>query len=137
MSLNNVFKIASSGMTAQSMRLNVVASNIANVESAVASNGDPYKARRVVFTPIPVRPGLTQVTGVRVTAVVEDQSPPKMKYDPGHPLANEQGYVVMPNINPVEEMADMIAASRAYQTNVEMVNNTKTLLRAALGIGQN
>lgn len=136
MSLHNVFKIAGAGMTAQSMRLNVVASNIANVESAVASNGDPYKARRVVFTPIPVRNGVPQVNSVQVTAIVEDQSPPKLKYNPHHPLANEQGYVVMPNINPVEEMADMIAASRAYQTNVEMVNNTKTLLRGALAIGQ-
>lgn len=136
MSLHKVFGIASSGMTAQSMRLNVVASNVANVDSAVASNGDPYKARRVVFTPIPVRDGIPQVNSVKVTAVVEDQSPPKMVYDPKHPLANQQGYVTMPNINPVEEMADMIAASRAYQTNVELMNTTKTLLKSALSIGQ-
>ncbi len=136
MSLQKVFDIAGSAMTAQSMRLNVVASNMANVDSAVASNGDPYKAKRVVFTPIPVRQGIQQVDSVRVTAIVEDQSPPKMVYDPKHPLANPQGYVTMPNINPVEEMTDMISASRSYQTNVEMMNTAKSLLIKTLSIGQ-
>lgn len=149
MALSEVFNIAGSGMTAQSMRLNVIASNIANVSSAVASNQEPYKARRVIFTPIPVENEELNDRGdpirvfqkgesinkVAVTAIVEDQSPPRLLYQPGHPLANKDGYVVMPNINPIEEMADMIAASRAYQTNVEVVNTTKTLLQSALRIG--
>ncbi len=136
MSLNRVLDIAGSALTAQSKRLNVVASNIATVDSAVASNGEPYKARRIVFTPIPVSPAEPKVAKVAVTAIVEDQSPPRMNYNPAHPLADANGYVTMPNINPVEEMTDMISASRAYQTNVEMMNTTKQLLQKTLSIGQ-
>ena len=136
MSLSKVFDIAGAGMTAQSMRLNVVSSNIANVDSAVSSNGDPYKGKKVVFTAIPINKETPQVATVRVTAVVEDQSPARMVYDPKHPLADANGYITMPNINPVEEMTDMISASRAYQTNVEMMNTTKQLLQKTLSIGQ-
>ena len=107
MSLSKVFDIAGAGMTAQSMRLNVVSSNIANVDSAVSSNGEPYKGKKVVFTAIPINKETPQVATVRVTAVVEDQSPARMVYDPKHPMADAKGYVTMPNINPVEEMTDI------------------------------
>ena len=136
MSLNSVFTIAGSALTAQSMRLNVVASNIANAESATSSNAQPYRGRHVVFTAIPVSTAQPQVAGVRVTSIVEDTSPPKLKYDPGHPLADERGYVNMPNVNPVEEMADMISSARSNQTNVEMMNTAKMLLQRTLQLGQ-
>lgn len=136
MSLSNVFNIAGSALTAQSMRLNLVASNIANAESATSSTGEPYRGRHVVFTAIPVNAANPNVAGVRATAVVEDQSPFKLKYDPNNPLADEKGYVRMPNVNPVEEMADMISSSRSYQTNVEMMNTAKTLLQKTLQLGQ-
>ncbi|MEQ6289457.1 flagellar basal body rod protein FlgC [Vogesella sp. GCM10023246] len=136
MSLSNVFNIAGSAMTAQSMRLNLVASNIANAESSTSSTGEPYRARHAVFTATPVKADVPQVAGVRVTAVEEDTSPFRMKYQPGHPLADENGYVKMSNVNLVEEMADMISASRSYQTNVEIVNTAKTLLQKTLQLGQ-
>lgn len=136
MSLANVFTISSSALTAQSMRLNVVASNMANAESATSSTGQPYRGRHVVFTATPLSADQPQVAGVRVSSIVEDQSPPILKYDPANPLADAKGYVNMPNVNPVEEMADMIAASRSYQTNVEIMNTAKTLLQKTLQIGQ-
>ena len=134
MSLFNIFNVAGSAMNAQSQRLNTVASNLANADSAVSANGEPYKAKQVVFAATPV--GDNGATGVNVAAVVEDQSPMKMVYDPKNPLANEKGYVTMPNVNVVEEMVNMISASRSYQTNVEMMNTTKTLLLKTLSIGQ-
>jgi flagellar basal-body rod protein FlgC len=136
MSLANIFAISGSALTAQSMRLNVVASNIANAESATSATGQPYKGRHVVFTALPVSASQPQVAGVRVTSIVEDQTPPRLKYDPSNPLADEKGYVNMPNVNPVEEMSDMISASRSYQTNVEMMNTAKTLLQKTLQLGQ-
>jgi flagellar basal-body rod protein FlgC len=136
MSLSNVFSIAGSAMSAQSMRLSLVASNIANAESSTSSTGESYKGRHAVFTAIPVTATQPQVAGVRVTAVVEDQTPPRLKYDPGNPLADQRGYVTLPNVNPVEEMADMIAASRAYQNNVEIMNTAKTLQQKVLQLGQ-
>jgi len=136
MSLANVFTISSSALTAQSMRLNVVASNMANAESATSSTGQPYRGRHVVFTATPLSADQPQVAGVRVSSIVEDQSPPILKYDPANPLADAKGYVNMPNVNPVEELADMIAASRSYQTNVEIMNTAKTLLQKTLQIGQ-
>ncbi|WP_028535329.1 flagellar basal body rod protein FlgC [Paludibacterium yongneupense] len=136
MSLSNIFTISGSALTAQSMRLNLVASNIANAESATSSTGQPYRGRHVVFTAIPVSLDQPQVAGVRVTSVVEDTTPPVLKYDPANPLADARGYVNMPNVNPVEEMADMISASRSYQTNVEVMNTAKTLLQKTLQMGQ-
>jgi flagellar basal-body rod protein FlgC len=134
MSLFNIFNVAGSAMNAQSQRLNTVASNLANADSTVSANGEPYRAKQVVFAATPV--GDNGATGVNVAAVVEDQSPMKMVYDPKNPLANEKGYVTMPNVNVVEEMVNMISASRSYQTNVEMMNTTKTLLLKTLSIGQ-
>ncbi len=142
MSLFNIFTVAGSAMTAQSQRLNVVASNLANADSAVSSNGQPYKARQVVFTstPFPVSADPDGISagaqGVRVSRVIEDQSPMKLVHEPSHPLANEQGYVTMPNVNVVDEMVDMISASRSYQNNVDMMNTAKTLLLKTLSIGQ-
>lgn len=136
MSLGNVFTISGSALTAQSMRLSLVASNIANAESATSSTGQPYRGRHVVFSATPISASQPAVAGVRVTAVVEDTSPFRLKYEPGNPLADERGYVTMPNVNPVEEMADMISASRSYQTNVEMMNTAKTLMQKTLQLGQ-
>jgi flagellar basal-body rod protein FlgC len=134
MSLFNIFNVAGSAMNAQSQRLNTVASNLANADSAVSANGEPYKARQVVFAATPM--GEDGATGVSVAAVVEDQSPMKMVYDPKNPLADDKGYVTMPNVNVVEEMVNMISASRSYQTNAEMMNTTKTLLLKTLSLGQ-
>ena len=134
MSLFDIFNVAGSAMTAQSQRLNVVASNLANADSAVSANGQPYKAKQVVFSTMPVAG--SEANGVRVTAVVEDPTPMKQVYDPKHPLADEKGYVTMPNVNVVEEMVNMISASRSYQNNVDMMNTAKTLLLKTLTIGQ-
>ena len=134
MSLFNIFNVAGSGMAAQSQRLNVVASNLANADSTTSANGQPYKAKQVVFSATPVDGGNAQ--GVKVTEVVEDSSPMKMVYDPKHPMADAQGYVAMPNVDVVGEMVNMISASRAYQNNVDVLNTSKTLLLKTLTIGQ-
>lgn len=133
MSLFNIFNVAGSGMAAQSQRLNVVASNLANADSATSANGQPYRAKQVIFSATPVEGG---AQGVRVTAVVEDNSPMKMVYDPKHPMADERGYVAMPNVDVVGEMVNMISASRAYQNNVEVMNASKTMLLKTMTIGQ-
>lgn len=134
MSLFSIFDVAGSGMAAQSQRLNVVASNLANADSTTSANGQPYKAKQVVFSTVPVNGATSQ--GVKVAAVVEDNSPMKMIYDPKHPMANQEGYVTMPNVNVVDEMVNMISASRSYQNNVEVMNTSKTLLLKTLTIGQ-
>jgi len=134
MSLFNIFNVAGSAMTAQAQRLNVVASNLANADSTTSATGEPYRAKQVVFSSTPMGDGSAQ--GVKVTAVVEDNSPMKLVYDPKHPMANAQGYVSMPNVNVVDEMVNMISASRAYQNNVEVMNTSKTLLLRTLTIGQ-
>jgi len=133
MSLFNIFNVAGSAMNAQSQRLNVVASNLANADSAVGANGEPYKAKQVVFAATPM--GQDGATGVNVAAVIEDPSPMKMLYDPKNPLADDKGYVAMPNVNVVEEMVNMISASRSYQSNADMMNTTKSLLLKTLNIG--
>ena len=133
MSLFNIFNVAGSGMAAQAQRLNVVASNLANADSATGANGQPYRAKQVVFSATPVEGG---AQGVKVTAVVEDNSPIKMVYDPKHPMADERGYVAMPNVDVVGEMVNMISASRAYQNNVEVMNASKTMLLKTMTIGQ-
>lgn len=134
MSLSNIFNVAGSAMNAQSQRLNTVASNLANADSATSANGTPYKARQVVFAATPV--GENGATGVNVAAVIEDPSPMKTVYDPKNPLADEKGNVTLPNVNVVEEMVNMISASRSYQSNVEMMNTAKTLLLKTLTMGQ-
>ncbi len=135
MSLFNIFNVAGSAMSAQSQRLNVVASNIANADSTTSTNGEVYKAKQVVFKAVPVG-GDAAASGVKVDKVLEDTAAPRMVYDPKHPQADEKGYVSMPNVNVVEEMVNMISASRSYQTNVETMNAAKTLLLKTLTIGQ-
>jgi flagellar basal-body rod protein FlgC len=134
MSLFNIFNVAGSGMAAQSQRLNVVASNLANADSTTGADGKPYRSKQVVFAVAPM--GGTEAQGVRVARVVEDTSPMKMIYDPKHPMADAKGYVAMPNVNVVDEMVNMISASRAYQNNVDVLNASKTLLLKTLTIGQ-
>jgi flagellar basal-body rod protein FlgC len=133
-SLLKVFDVAASAMTAQAQRLNVVASNLANADSATGPDGKAYKARQVIFSTQAM--GGAENSGVRVTGVVDDPSPMKRLYQPNHPMADETGYVTMPNVSVVEEMVNMISASRAYQNNVEAINTTKTLLSKTLTIGQ-
>ena len=135
MSILNVFDIAGSALSAQSQRLNVVASNLANADSATSVDGTPYKAKQVVFTAAPVRDGVNGM-GVRVTSVIEDPPPPRLMYDPKHPMADANGYVTMPNVNVVEEITNMISASRAYQLNLDMMNTAKSLLLRTLALGQ-
>jgi flagellar basal-body rod protein FlgC len=134
MSLFNVFNISGSAMSAQSQRLNTVASNLANADSATSANGTPYKAKQVVFSATPTKS--PDASGVKVLKVVEDTSPAKVIYDPKHPLADASGHVTMPNVNVTEEMVNMISASRAYQNNVETMNAAKTMLLKTLSIGQ-
>ena len=135
MSLFRIFDVSGSALHAQSARLNAVASNLANAESATSVNGQPYRAKQVVFQAQPVG-GNRDAMGVKVAAVIQDPSPAKQVYDPRHPLADANGYVAMPNVNVVEEMTNMISASRAYQTNLEVMNTTKTLLARTLALGQ-
>ena len=134
MSLFNIFGVAGSAMSAQGQRLNTVASNIANADSSTSSTGETYRAKHVIFSALPVAG--QQAAGVRVAQVVEDASPPKMVFDPNHPQADENGNVAMPNVNVVEEMVNMISASRSYQTNVETMNAAKTMLLKTLTLGQ-
>jgi flagellar basal-body rod protein FlgC len=136
MSLFSIFNVSGSAMSAQAQRLNVTASNLANADSTTSSTGEAYRARQVVFeATTPTNGGVS--TGVRVKQVVEDQSPMKMKYDPQNPLADDKGYVTMPNVNPVDEMVNMLSASRSYQNNVEVMNAAKSMLNKTLTIGQN
>ena len=129
----NVFSVAGSAMTAQSARLNAVASNLANADSVVGADGQPYRAKQVVFQATQVEGG---GLGVRVTQVVDSAAPLRMVFDPKSPAADAEGYVAMPNVNVVEEMVNMISASRAYQTNAEVMNTAKTLMLKTLAIGQ-
>jgi flagellar basal-body rod protein FlgC len=134
MSLFNVFDVASSALTAQSERLNVTASNIANAESAVGPDGHAYRAKQVVFRA--VAPGADGgAAKVEVAGVVEDAAPGRRVYDPKHPLADGQGYVTLPNVSIVDEMVNMMSASRSYQSSVEVMNTAKTLLQKTLNLG--
>ena len=139
MSSFKIFDIAGSGMAAQSVRLNTVASNLANADSVSGSAETAYRARHPVFEAVRAQmadqPGAAG-TAVRVSDIVEDGRAPEMRYEPGNPLANAEGYVFAPNVNVVEEMVDMISASRAYQNNVEVMNTSKDLLLATLRLGQ-
>lgn len=133
----SVFQIAGSALTAQSMRLNAVASNLANVDSAHSSTGEGYKAKQVVFRATPVSGGTPWAPGVRMVRVIEDDTPPRLVYDPRHPLADDKGYVAYPNVDPVEEMVNLISASRSYQTNAEVMANAKDLMQRTVALMQN
>jgi flagellar basal-body rod protein FlgC len=130
MSLINVFHVGASATVAQSQRLNTIASNIANAESTSSANGEAYRARQVVFRPAPVHGAAS--AGVEVAAVVESNAPLPRIYRPGHPNADAQGYVQSSNVDPVEEMVNMVAASRSYQMNIDLMNNSRQLLQRVL-----
>ncbi len=143
MSLFNIFEIAGSGMSAQALRLNVIASNLANADAVTGNSGQVYRARLPVFaakTPsfVAVLDDMAAQSsvGVRVAGIVESAAPPIKQYQPKHPFADADGYVLHPNVNPVEEMANMMSASRSYQTNVELMNTSKQLLLRTLSLGQ-
>lgn len=133
MSLFNIFNVSGSAMSAQAQRLNATASNLANADSATSASGQAYRAKQVVFEAVPLEAG---GTAVKVAQVIEDPSPLKQVYDPKHPMADDKGYVAMPNVNVVDEMVNMLSASRSYQTNVETMNAAKTLLLKTLTLGQ-
>ena len=134
MSLLNIFNIAGSAMSAQSQRLNTVASNLANAESATGPDGQAYRAKQVEFMAVPM--GGAKEAGVKVSKVIEDSAPPKMVYNPNHPNADENGFVAMPNVNVAEEMVNMLSASRSYQNNVDTLNAAKSMLIKTLTLGQ-
>ena len=139
MSSFRIFDIAGSGMSAQSVRLNTVASNLANADSVSGDAATAYKAKHPVFEAVRAETaGKTgqASTAVRVKQILEDSRAPDARYEPGNPLANAEGYVFAPNVSTVEEMVDMISASRAYQNNVEVMNTSKELLLATLRLGQ-
>jgi flagellar basal-body rod protein FlgC len=143
--LNRIIDIAGSGMNAQSVRLNTTASNIANAESASSSAETVYRGRHAVFAasynnmlghPDTRSAGDQSSVGVSVLGIVESDAPLQMRYEPNHPLADEKGYVYYPNVNVVEEMTNMISASRSFQVNVEVMNTTKQMVQRVLTLGQ-
>lgn len=147
MSLASVFNIAGTGMSAQTLRLNTISSNIANAETVSSSNEQTYRARHPVFSTLfqgALDGGSASLfaeqgeagVGVRVAGIVEDQTDLIPRYEPTHPAADADGYVYYPNVNVVEEMADMISASRAFQTNSEMMNTAKQMMQKVLTLGQ-
>lgn len=144
MALNNVFNIAGSSMSAQSVRLNTVASNLANADVVSTTEKDVYRSRQPVFSAVmDALNGSGQGIGngqssipVRVAGIVESKAPAIQEYQPDHPLANAQGYIFKSNVNTIEEMANMMAASRAYQNNVEVFNTSKQLLLKTLSMGR-
>jgi flagellar basal-body rod protein FlgC len=134
MSLTAALNAGASAMVAQSMRLNVVASNLANAESVGGPGGEPYRARQVVFRALPGVDGLP--AGVEVAGIVRSETPLRRAYRPGHPGADATGHVPLPNVDPVEEMVNMISASRSYQMNVEVMTTTAQLMRRTLELGR-
>ncbi len=137
MSLFNVLDIAGSGMSAQALRLNTTASNLANAETVSSSTNETYRARYPVFSATLNALGeANRGAGVDVKGIVESQSPLRKEFSPSHPQADEAGYIYKPNVNMVEEMANMIAASRSYQSNVEVAKTSKQLLMRTLSLGE-
>ena len=139
MALLNIFDISGSGMAAQNVRLNAIASNIANAESVAENPEDTYRARYPVFQAtlqdaMQGTEGAKQ--GVHVPAVVESDAPYQVRFEPDHPYANDEGYVTYPNVSVAQEMANMISASRSFQVNVEVLSTTKTLAERLLTLGQ-
>ncbi len=138
MSMLNIFNVAGSAVSAQSQRLNVVASNLANVDTVAGPDGKAYKARQVTFQTQLVGASQTDAAsaGVTVSTITEDQTPGRRVHDPKHPQADADGYITYSNVNPVEEMVNMISASRSYQNNIEVMNTAKSLLLKTLQLGQ-
>lgn len=139
MSMLNIFRVSGSAVSAQSQRLNVVASNLANADTVAGPDGQAYKARQVVFQTLPFNApdeAAASAAGVQVTQVTEDQTAGRRVLDPKHPQADADGYVTYSNVNAVEEMVNMISASRSYQNNIEVMNTAKSLLLKTLQMGQ-
>jgi flagellar basal-body rod protein FlgC len=138
MSMFRIFDVAGSAVSAQSQRLNVVASNLANADTVAGPDGNAYKARQVVFQTQLMGPvGQRDANaGVTVSTITEDNTPGRRVHDPKHPSADAEGYVTYSNVNPVEEMVNMISASRSYQNNVEVMNTARSLLLKTLQMGQ-
>lgn len=138
MSMFRIFDVSGSAVSAQSQRLNVVASNLANADTVAGPDGQAYKARQVVFQTALMDAGGDPASsaGVRVSTIKEDTSPGRRVHDPKHPAADADGYVTYSNVNAVQEMVDMISASRSYQNNVEVMNTAKNLLQKTLQMGQ-
>ncbi|HMG55230.1 MAG TPA: flagellar basal body rod protein FlgC [Kofleriaceae bacterium] len=134
-------EVSASGLAAERTRMNVAASNLANAQTTQAAGGGPYKRRDVIMQSVDV-PGVQNtpfaqaVKGVAVSQISQDTAPPRLEYDPGHPQANAQGYVAYPNVNPVEEMVDMITASRAYEAGISALGTAVSMAERALGIGR-
>jgi flagellar basal-body rod protein FlgC len=137
MSSFKVFDIAGSGMSAQSSRMNLVASNLANVDAVSSSTDETYRSRQPVFRAVldQLNPDAT-VAKVRMAGVVESKTPLTSEYAPHHPMADENGYIYRPNVSPVEEMANMMSASRSYQNNVEVINAARQMLAALINLGR-
>ncbi|MBI2606797.1 MAG: flagellar basal body rod protein FlgC [Deltaproteobacteria bacterium] len=138
-------RISASGLNAQQTRMNTISSNLANAETAQTEEGGPYKRQDPIIQAQPDRETFGEILqnrmdesaqGVQVTEIHRDEKPPRMVYNPNHPLANAEGYVAMPNVNPVEEMANMISAQRAYEANVTALNAAKSMAGKALEIGK-
>jgi len=135
MSLFDVFDIAGSAVSAQSLRLNTTASNLANADSVASDFESAYRSRQPVFQAMSLPNGRVGA-GVRMLGVVESAAPPAVRHDPTHPMANADGDVFSSNVDPVAELVNMISASRSYQTNIEVINTSKTLLLRTLSLGQ-
>lgn len=135
MSMFTIFGVSGSAISAQAQRLNTVASNLANADAVAGPDGQAYRARQVQFQTVPMGNTPTSV-GVRVSNVIESDAPNRRVFNPQHPSANAEGYVTHSNVNPIEEMVNMISASRSYQNNVEVMNTAKSLLLKTLQMGQ-
>jgi len=137
MSLFNVFGISGSALQAQTLRLNTTSSNMANANSVSSSTGETYRARHPVFAPmIKDFSDEKKAVGVRVLGIVESNRPLRSEYNPSHPMADDEGYIHLPNVNMIEEMADMISASRSYQSNIEVMTTAKKMLMRTLQLGK-
>lgn len=130
----SIFSIAGSALTAQTQRMNVSASNLANADSVTSTRGDAYHAKQVIFRVDDVNG--SGIGGVKVTQVIEDPKPMNLVYEPNHPLADVHGYIQKPNVDPVEEMVNTMSAARNYQANVEVINTAKNLMLKTLTLGQ-
>lgn len=137
MSLFNVFDVSGTALHAQTLRLNTTASNMANANTASSSIDKTYRARHPVFAPMLDNfDEQQQGVGVKVLGIVESNAPLKKEFNPGHPLADKDGFISLPNVNVAEEMANMISASRSYQSNIELMNSAKQMLLRTISLGQ-
>ncbi len=131
---SSIFAIAGSALTAQSQRMNVAASNLANANSVAGPDGEPFKAKSLHFQSLDRTN--SGVGGVGVASVVDASTPPTKEYRPDHPMADDKGYVEMPNVNPTEQMVDMMSASRSYEANLNILNTSKDLALRTLTLGE-